>query len=125
MRGPVPAHSTAVVTENIAAVDARRPRVAILDYRRYNGTVGRPVHGPCRCLLTCRGCSCRPAASAAISGARQAFSVTGSVHAGNSDPCETPADVVEIRGAFIFTARSELRKVLFLAPSVCGFFVCV
>jgi len=67
------------------------------------------------------------AASAAISRAQQAFSVTGSVHAGNSDPCETPADVslVEIRGAFIFTARSELRKVLFLAPSVCGFFVCV
>jgi len=24
-----------------------------------------------------------------------------------------------------FTARSELRKVLFLAPSVCGFLVCV
>jgi len=23
--------------------------------------------------------------------------------------------------AFLFTARSELRKVLFLAPSVCGF----
>ena len=25
----------------------------------------------------------------------------------------------------IITARSELRKVLFLAPSVCGFFGCV
>jgi len=27
--------------------------------------------------------------------------------------------------AYIFTARSELRQVMFLALSVCGFFVCV
>jgi len=27
--------------------------------------------------------------------------------------------------ALVFTTRSELWKVLFLAPSVCGFFVCV
>ena len=35
------------------------------------------------------------------------------------------ASVCKRRAAYVITACSELRKVLFLVASVCGFFVCV